>query len=334
MGSLRPRLAAAQRAGEVSPEQVNIIVTGLATVDRSGFDPNDIVEAEELLAGFAQSFGPTDLRRLTETVVDRINPDGTLAVDEITHDRRHLSVRALPDGSYGGEFRLTPALGAKLSAVLGPLAKPRTNTMTGPNGRLVETPDERTHGQRMHDALEDVCDRLLRAGGLPESGGVPATVIVTIGVDDLLARTGHAITSDGTPISTREVLRLAGQADILPAVLSAGGAVLELGRTRRIASPTQTMALIARDGGCSFPGCEHPPQWCERHHIRAWIDGGLTDLNNLTLLCRYHHQNFAGRGWTCQIDPDGLPAWTPPRWVDPQQKPMLNHRIRTAQARR
>lgn len=57
---LRPRRAAAQRAGEVSPEQVNIIVTGLATVDRSGFDPADIVVADDLLTGFARSFGPTD----------------------------------------------------------------------------------------------------------------------------------------------------------------------------------------------------------------------------------------------------------------------------------
>jgi hypothetical protein len=40
------------------------------------------------------------------------------------------------------------------------------------------------------------------------------------------------------------------------------GAVLDLYRTRRIASPAQTLALIARDGGCSFPGCDVAPQWC------------------------------------------------------------------------
>ena len=35
------------------------------------------------------------------------------------------------------------------------------------------------------------------------------------------------------------------------------------------------MALIARDGGCSFPGCTHPPSWCDRHHILDWILGGI-----------------------------------------------------------
>jgi len=42
------------------------------------------------------------------------------------------------------------------------------------------------------------------------------------------------------------VLKLADQADILPTVLTQTGAVLEMGRSRRVATPTQTMALIAR----------------------------------------------------------------------------------------
>jgi hypothetical protein len=103
--------------------------------------------------------------------------------------------------------------------------------------------------------------------------------------------------------------------------------VLDLGRSRRIASRSQTLALIARDGGCSFPGCAHPPQHCERHHIREWLNGGLTNLNNLTLVCAYHHHNFLARGWTCKINTDGIPEWIPPKWVDRAQKPMINTRI-------
>lgn len=105
------------------------------------------------------------------------------------------------------------------------------------------------------------------------------------------------------------------------------GGVLSYGRTRRVATARQRLALTARDRGCSFPGCTAAPEWCERHHILEWVNGGRTDLNNLTLLCRYHHHNFLSRGWTCQINPDGLPEWTAPRWADPGQKPMLNSRI-------
>jgi hypothetical protein len=179
----------------------------------------------------------------------------------------------------------------------------------------------------MHDALDDVCARLLRAGSLPLSGGTPTTVLVTISQEELTNRLGFGETSDGTLIPTRQLLQMASEADIIPAVLNRSGLLLDLGRSRRVATKNQTLALIARDGGCSFPGCAHPPEWCDRHHIDAWIAGGLTDVRNLTLLCRYHHGNFVRHGWTCRLNAAGVPEWIPPRWIDPEQRPLTNRRI-------
>jgi hypothetical protein len=324
----RPVLAAAQRDGEVNPEQVAIIERALAKVDHRGFAADDLDAGEELLTGFAATFGPKELKRLADQVVDAIDPDGTLPDDQRNADRRHFHLRPTHDGAWTGEFRLTGELGAKLQALLGPLAKPRVTTAAGPDGKPVEEPDRRHHGQRMHDALEDVCDRLLRSDTpVSESGGTPATVIITIDLDKLLSNTGYGIGSDGTLIRTDQVVTLADQAEVYYAFLDRHGAVLNLGRTRRIASRSQTIALIARDGGCSFPSCDRPPEWSERHHIVAWVDGGPTDLDNLTLLCAYHHHNFTGGGWTCRINSDRLPEWRPPTWVDRAQKPMINHRI-------
>ena len=84
----------------------------------------------------------------------------------------------------------------------------------------------------MHDALEDVCDRQLRAGDVPDTGGIPATVIVTIDAQDLIDRVGHGRTADGTVLPTATLLQLANNADIIPAVLTASGAVFDLGRSR------------------------------------------------------------------------------------------------------
>lgn len=326
-GPARPVLAAAQRGGGVSSEQVQVILRGMAKVDRPGFDPGQVDAGEVTLAGLAATLGPRDLQVCVDRFVDLLDPDGSRPRDELNADRRHLELRSRLDGSWAGEFRLTGALGVKLQALLGPLSKPRISTIVGPRGGLVETPDQRTYGQRMHDALEDVCDRLLRAGGVPDSGGVPATVIVTIDHRDLLDRTGYGTSTDGTLLSAREVLSLAAQAEIIPTVLDEAGAVLSLGRSRRIASRAQTLALVARDRGCSFPGCSHPAEFCERHHIRGWAEGGATDLDNLTLVCRYHHRNFADRGWRCRLRPDRLPEWIPPRHVDPDQTPLINTRI-------
>jgi hypothetical protein len=124
-----------------------------------------------------------------------------------------------------------------------------------------------------------------------------------------------------------ELLQLAGEAEIYPIVLTKHGVLLEMGRNRRIANKHQTLALIARDSGCSFPGCDRPPEWCERHHIVAWRDNGPTDFRNMTLLCSYHHRHFLNRGWQVQINLDGLPEWIPPRYLDPEQKPLINNRI-------
>ena len=338
LGPVRPQLAAAQRSGEVTPEQVGIITQALAGVDRPGFDPADIDAGEELLTRFAHQFGPKELRRLAEQIIDAIDPDGSQPKEQLNADRRFLHLRPTRDGAYTGEFRLTAQAGVKLAALLGPLARPRINTTTGPDGRLIEQPDPRHHGQRMHDALEDVCDRLLRADNpVPDSGGTPAAIIITIDIDDLLNRTGYGVASDGTLIPTDTIRSLTDSAEVYTAILTTRGEVLRLGRSRRIASRSQTIALTARDGGCSFPGCDTGPDWCERHHIVSWVDGGPTDLDNLTLLCRYHHHNFASKGWDCHINPDGLPEWQPPWWIDRTRQPMINNRIRSslaAQARR
>jgi hypothetical protein len=191
LGPVRPHLAAAQRAGEISTDAVGIVERALARVDRPGFDPAAVEAGEELLTRFAADFGPKDLKRLAEQVIDAIDPDGTLPDEQLQRDRRFLHLRQTRDGGYAGEFRLTGEVGVKLAALLGPLAKPRINTTVGPDGTLIEQPDPRHHGQRMHDALEDLCDRLLRTDNpVPDSGGTPATVIVTIDLDHLLANGG------------------------------------------------------------------------------------------------------------------------------------------------
>jgi uncharacterized protein DUF222/HNH endonuclease len=157
--------------------------------------------------------------------------------------------------------------------------------------------------------------------------GAPAQLIIMLSAEQLRDRTGYAETSFGQLISVPEALRLAGEADLALMFCDGKGAVLAEHRTKRIATRSQTLALIARDRGCSFPDCDRPPEWTQRHHILAWQDGGATDLDNLPLLCHQHHRRFEAEGWRCVMK-DGLPCWIPPPWIDPAQHPRQNHRIR------
>jgi hypothetical protein len=87
---------------------------------------------------------------------------------------------------------------------------------------------------------------------------------------------------------------------------------LEVGRTSRVVTPAQRVALAVRDGGCVVPDCGRPLAWCEAHHLRHWLHGGLTDLANLALLCRAHHRAVHEGGWRLARDPEGRGTATSP----------------------
>jgi hypothetical protein len=135
----------------------------------------------------------------------------------------------------------------------------------------------------------------------------------------------------GGVISAAAVRRIACCAGIQRVVLDPNGAVLDVGREYRTATPAQFAALIARDGGCAFPGCTRPAAWCIAHHIIHWADGGETNLDNLALLCTWHHTVVHHHGWDVQLGPDRLPSFYPPPWVDPDREPQRNTRPRHRQ---
>jgi hypothetical protein len=103
-------------------------------------------------------------------------------------------------------------------------------------------------------------------------------------------------------------------------VLFEGNAPIDVGRELRLYNRRHRRALVARDGGCRFPGCDRPPSWTEAHHILEWSRGGKTDLANGILLCRHHHQLVHNNGWQICATQDGF-AIIPPRSVDPERTP-------------
>jgi hypothetical protein len=112
---------------------------------------------------------------------------------------------------------------------------------------------------------------------------------------------GAGLTDGGQVLSAATARRLACDGGIIPMVLGADGAVLDLGRTQRLFTAAQRRAIIHRDGGCTFPGCTVPAGWCEAHHITWWSRGGRTDLRNGALLCQRHHTLVHHRDLTATV---------------------------------
>ena len=94
----------------------------------------------------------------------------------------------------------------------------------------------------------------------------------------------------GTTLSPETVRRLACDASVARVITSGRSQPLEVGRATRVVPPSMRRALVVRDSGCAFPGCDRPASWCDAHHVVHWADGGRTDLGNLVLLCRRHHR--------------------------------------------
>ncbi len=126
-------------------------------------------------------------------------------------------------------------------------------------------------------------------------------VIVVLDLDTLLTGLhdgGLCETADGIPLPPSTVRRLCCQADIIPAVLDGDGEVLDLGRSRRLATAAQRRALYAMYTTCGYPACRTPVERCEIHHVLQWLHHhGPTNLDNLIPLCSRHHHLVHEGGW-------------------------------------
>ncbi|MFJ2084738.1 DUF222 domain-containing protein [Micromonospora chokoriensis] len=315
-----PGIRQALADGTINLDQARVIADTAATVTASaGAEVAD--KAVGVLVDWAAQFDPTLLRRMGTRILDHVAPDladaaaaAALAAEDARATRdRHLTISEQTDG----RLRLTGILDAEtaglLRAAIDPLSAP-----SGPD-------DTRCAGQRRHDALADICRLALRTGDLPEHGGDPAQIVVTTDYDTLTRHLGTGALDIGLHLTPDTVRRLACDATILPAVLGSTGQVLDVGRQRRLVTGALRRALVLRDGGCAFPGCDRPPRWCAAHHIHHWADGGPTNLTNAVLLCGHHHRHIHHSEWTVRLGDNGNPEFVPPAWLDPDQLPRRNH---------
>lgn len=159
--------------------------------------------------------------------------------------------------------------------------------------------DERTAGQRRADALVELARRALDGGRLPEVGGERPHIAVTIDLATLEARAPAAAADVdwAGPVPGETARRLACDAGVTRIITDGPSEILDVGRRTRTVPPALRKAVVLRDGGCAYAGCDRPPPWCDVHHIEHWADGGSTSLANLTLLCRHHHRLLHEGRW-------------------------------------
>jgi hypothetical protein len=314
----RPAQNEAVLSGAVTARQAAVIDEAVRDLPEE-LEPGAVDKAESILIGWAAELEPRQLRRHAARILDHVAPEMAVAVTAADRARqqerawqgRSLKIYPIAYGRVRINGVLDAESGAVVTAALDPLCAPRPGA-------------PQRYDQRRADALVDVCRLALRTPELPADGGERPQVTVTMDYDTLTRSVGAATLDNGEPLTAEQARRLACDAQITPVVLGGQGQVLDVGRSRRLITGAMHRALVARDRGCAFPGCDRPPRWCEGHHIVPWQSGGPTSLANAVLLCGFHHRAIHRGDWQVRLGADQHPEFIPPRQVDASRRPRRN----------
>ena len=163
----------------------------------------------------------------------------------------------------------------------------------------------------MADAISDlIADSTRQESRSNSSGGRNSTLLLIADYDTVAQQVKNLRLGDTTPLPIGALPRLACDAKVVPAFFDRNGQPLWLGRSRRVASVGQRIALVARDGGCV--GCDADPSWCQAHHITPWAEGGPTTLENMCLVCSRCHHRIHDEHWTVRRGKNGKLSLDPP----------------------
>ena len=335
MAPVMQATAAAQAAGMINPEHVAVLRDTLARLPRS-VDALTRDQLEVDLVRVALGVGPKELKGTAERRLFLLDQDGA-EPDEAEREARRGATMAeqQSNGMSRMTADLTPEGRAIFEAGWAKLAGPGMCNPADAEPCVFGTPtqaqiddDQRTPVQRRHDALVAIGRVALMGGDLGRLNALPVTVIVRTTLQDLESRAGVGVTGGGTVIPIEDVIRMGAHANHYLAIFDrATGSALDLFRTRRVASPAQRVMLIARDGGCTKPGCTVGAYGCQVHHAaKDWALGGLTNVDDLGLACGADNRMVGDddRGWTTAVV-DGVVEWTPPQALDTGQSRVNYH---------
>ena len=301
-----PLISAALAKGEISYSKVRAL-TRIATADN---------EAE--LLTFADHGTTAHVERLVREW-RRLDRSDDCQADRA--ERRGLSLHLAEDGNYEIRGRLSPEVGALLLKAL-----ETTEDKLFREQRAAGTEHETTAAQRRADAFglwleERLQPRVQLVVHSFEVAVMEAPSLVTEEGSRVSAETfptvmeaPSLVTEEGSRVSAETSSRLCCDAEVVPIARGANGSVLDVGRRRRTVGWRLRKALDARDGGCRFPGCGSRLR-THAHHIAHWAHGGETAMDNLVLLCPFHHRAVHEGGWRVEMDERGVPDFFNPLGV-------------------
>jgi hypothetical protein len=290
-----PRTREALAAGDVSTTATSMLVSARET------SPAEFVKVEETLLDAAATLNPRELLGAIAYWRDAVDRSAASDDAERRRELRRLHVSPAFEGMVRVDGDLDPETGQVVITAL--------RAVMGASRR--DGSDARTVPQRRADALAEICHQWMDGSNRPFVAGERPHLTVTVDLETLERRTGRRCQLDDTGrIEPDQARRIACDASVSRVITTAASAPIEVGRRTPVVPAALRRAVVVRDGGCRFPGCDRPPGWCDAHHVVHWADGGETSLGNLVLLCRPHHRMVHER-FSLAVE-DGRPVFRRP----------------------
>jgi hypothetical protein len=296
-----PKTGAAFASGDLGYQHVALIAQ---TADHVGAAA--VRKEETKLLEAAQTMDPGQFVSVAKNFEHRIDAEGALNEANRAHARRYLHLTEPREGMVRIDGLLDAEGGATVRTALQAFTRPMKD-------------DLRSHGQRQHDALIELCRQ--RAGGKRDGAGPRPQLIIRASLDTLAGIPGAPAgeLEGGGTVPAATVQRIACDTAIAR-ITGQGELEHELNHASRTIPASTRRALEARDQHCVFPGCDRPLSWCDGHHLVWWIKGGPTTLPNLALLCRPHHRMVHEEGWALERRDGRFKAAPPTHRVMPNSR--------------
>jgi hypothetical protein len=245
-------------------------------------DPEAFTQAEDYLVEAASALSIPDLRRIMATWRQAAEDAQSTDSSQRLWDRNRLHVSPTLHGMVRVDGDLDPETGQTVISALRAVC----------DAEVREAEDTRSWPRRRAEALGEICRQWLDTADRPLVGGERPHVTVTVDLATLEGALPGTVAEleEAGPIPSEVARRMACDASVSRVITSGSSEPLEVGRRTSVVPAGIRRAVVVRDRGCRFPGCDRPQGWCDAHHVVHWAHGGHTALSNLMLLCRRHHR--------------------------------------------
>jgi hypothetical protein len=286
-----PATRRALQAGEVSISGARLLVGARDA------DPDAFARGEPLLVEAARVHGVVELGRIVAFWRDRVERERGPEGDDRLHARRALHASVTLGGMVRVDGDLDPQTGETFMTALRAVLD--SEARSGGS-------EDRSPAQRRADALGEICRQWLDRGDRPVVAGERPHLTLTMDAELLMQGVstpgGSVDPSDpgsdprsgqldhAGPVAPHVARLVACDASVRRVLMGPASEPLDVGRRTSVVPAALRTAVIVRDRGCRFPGCDRPQAWCDAHHVVHGADGGPTSLANLLLICRRHHR--------------------------------------------